>query len=419
MSGSDITARANAVKQRVALSALIGRRIKLVRAGREWKACCPFHNENTPSFTVNDDKGFYHCFGCGAHGDVIRFKMDHDGLAFLPALEELEQDAGLQAESAAVQRESARPTRQSSYIDSAIAAAAAWQMGQRARGTIAEAWLHARGIDPAASGALDVCRFHPNCPAALWRRWEQPIDARRHAPALITPILAIRGARGERALALRGVHLTFLSADGRGKAYFEPYRDRASGKLVHPAARMMWGSTMRAAVIIPARPIDAQGVELVQALHRLIDAQDSGPAVVAEGLESTLSLMARVATARIGFATLSLGNLQGVAAQNGPKHSVALWRIEGAREQAPFTVSNPGQVIVGVDADMKPTQPQWLQERRGAPAIKRGLTGMERAELCGALAAWHWRRAGAESVQVVRPRAGEDFNDADQRRARA
>ena len=55
-----------------ALSAVISPSVKLIRAGREWKACCPFHNEKTPSFTVNDDKGFYHCFGCGAHGDAIR-----------------------------------------------------------------------------------------------------------------------------------------------------------------------------------------------------------------------------------------------------------------------------------------------------------------------------------------------------------
>ena len=59
------------------------------QAGREWKACCPFHNEKTPSFTVNDDKGFYHCFGCGAHGDAIRFLTDHRGMPFMDAVKEL------------------------------------------------------------------------------------------------------------------------------------------------------------------------------------------------------------------------------------------------------------------------------------------------------------------------------------------
>ena len=70
------------LRLRTSLSSLIGRSVKLQKAGREFKACCPFHNEKTPSFTVNDEKGFYHCFGCGAHGDAIRFLTDARGLPF-------------------------------------------------------------------------------------------------------------------------------------------------------------------------------------------------------------------------------------------------------------------------------------------------------------------------------------------------
>ncbi len=77
------------------LSAVIAPSVKLIRAGREWKACCPFHNEKTPSFTVNDDKGFYHCFGCGAHGDAIRFLTDNRGMPFMDAVKELAAKAGL------------------------------------------------------------------------------------------------------------------------------------------------------------------------------------------------------------------------------------------------------------------------------------------------------------------------------------
>ncbi|MCP4001357.1 MAG: DNA primase [Gammaproteobacteria bacterium] len=64
-------------------------RIQLKKAGREYKACCPFHGEKTPSFTVSPEKGFYHCFGCGAHGTVIGFLMEHDRLEFVEAVEEL------------------------------------------------------------------------------------------------------------------------------------------------------------------------------------------------------------------------------------------------------------------------------------------------------------------------------------------
>ena len=88
------------LRARTLLSALIGKTTKLQRAGREWKACCPFHNEKTPSFTVNDDKGFYHCFGCGAHGDAIRWMTDQRGLPFMDAVKELAQAAGLEVPQA-------------------------------------------------------------------------------------------------------------------------------------------------------------------------------------------------------------------------------------------------------------------------------------------------------------------------------
>src|SRR4051812_41622203 len=84
------------LRLRTSLSALIGRSVKLQKAGREFKACCPFHNEKTPSFTVNDEKGFYHCFGCGAHGDAIRFLTDSRGLPFIDAVKELADQAGME-----------------------------------------------------------------------------------------------------------------------------------------------------------------------------------------------------------------------------------------------------------------------------------------------------------------------------------
>lgn len=83
------------LRLRVPLSDVVGKRVRLTRAGREYKACCPFHNEKTPSFTLNDEKGFYHCFGCGAHGDVIRFVMEHDNLPFIEAIEQLAALAGM------------------------------------------------------------------------------------------------------------------------------------------------------------------------------------------------------------------------------------------------------------------------------------------------------------------------------------
>ncbi len=85
----DLVARADIVE-------VINSRVPLKKAGREYKACCPFHGEKTPSFTVSPDKGFYHCFGCGAHGTAIGFLMEFDRLEFVEAIEELAQMLGLE-----------------------------------------------------------------------------------------------------------------------------------------------------------------------------------------------------------------------------------------------------------------------------------------------------------------------------------
>lgn len=83
------------LRQRVPLSDIIGKRVKLTRKGRRFSGLCPFHSEKTPSFSVVDDDGFYHCFGCGAHGDAISFLRETDGLEFMEAVERLADMAGL------------------------------------------------------------------------------------------------------------------------------------------------------------------------------------------------------------------------------------------------------------------------------------------------------------------------------------
>ncbi len=84
------------LRARLNVSDVVGKRVRITRAGREFKGCCPFHHEKTPSFYVNDDKGFYHCFGCGAHGSIIDFTMNHDNLSFIEAVESLAALAGMQ-----------------------------------------------------------------------------------------------------------------------------------------------------------------------------------------------------------------------------------------------------------------------------------------------------------------------------------
>jgi len=144
------------LRARTLLSAVIAPSIKLQKAGREWKACCPFHQEKTPSFTVNDDKGFYHCFGCGAHGDAIRFLTDSRGLPFIEAVKELAQKAGMEV-PAADPRAQEKAERATGLTD-VMAAAQKWfsDMLASSEGDQAREYLRKRGIDPAVTARFGL-----------------------------------------------------------------------------------------------------------------------------------------------------------------------------------------------------------------------------------------------------------------------
>ena len=136
------------LRARVTLSSVIGRTTRIVKAGREFKACCPFHNEKTPSFTINDEKGFYHCFGCGAHGDVIRWMTDQRGLSFIDAVKELASEAGMEVPAA--DPRAAKRAEQAATLHEVTAAAQAWFVEQLAgpEGARARAYLGTRGFSP-------------------------------------------------------------------------------------------------------------------------------------------------------------------------------------------------------------------------------------------------------------------------------
>ena len=83
------------LRARLSIVDVVSRRVPLVKKGQNYWGCCPFHNEKTPSFSVNEDKGFYHCFGCGEHGDIISFVMKSENIDFRAAITELAAAAGL------------------------------------------------------------------------------------------------------------------------------------------------------------------------------------------------------------------------------------------------------------------------------------------------------------------------------------
>ncbi len=133
---------------RIDLAELIGSRITLKKAGGNYKARCPFHDEKTPSFNVRPDKGFYHCFGCGAHGDAISFVREYDGLGFTDAVEELARRAGLEVP---YDQNAKQEMQQAKTLTDALDYANQFYQGalRGQQGKLAQDYLQQRGLDKA------------------------------------------------------------------------------------------------------------------------------------------------------------------------------------------------------------------------------------------------------------------------------
>ena len=138
------------LRARITLSSVIMRTEKLVKKGREWTACCPFHDEKTPSFYVNDQKQFYHCFGCGAHGDVISWMTEQRGLSFIDAIKELAAEAGM--EVPAPDPVAAKRAEKRAELIDVTTEAQDWFVEQLrgSAGREALAYLNRRGLKPEA-----------------------------------------------------------------------------------------------------------------------------------------------------------------------------------------------------------------------------------------------------------------------------
>jgi DNA primase len=144
------------LRERVLLSEIIRPYVKLTRKGREYQGLCPFHKEKTPSFSVKDDKRFYHCFGCGAHGDGVEFLMRHQGLGFLEAVETLARGAGL---AMPLQKEeSPHDRKQRDDLYAIHQEATSWFRSQLTsrEGQEAQAYLKRRGVSPEISQVFQL-----------------------------------------------------------------------------------------------------------------------------------------------------------------------------------------------------------------------------------------------------------------------
>jgi DNA primase len=350
------------IRARVPLGALIGRRVPLKKRGGEQLGLCPFHAEKTPSFTVVERKGFFHCFGCGAHGDHFAFVMRLEGVDFAGAVARLRGEAGLdelRRDPDQVARDRVRLARQQAELARreaererwrAESALSIWRRARPAGGTLVEAYLRSRGIEPAAIGGVPPSlRFDPEA--------THP-DTGEILPAMVA---GVQGAR-DRVVA---IHRTFLRADGGGKANVEP-------------AKMMLGPCWRGGVrFAPAGPVLAIG----------------------EGIETCLSVLQ--ALRRTGdmtpvWAALSLGNIAGGG--DGETHRRVRHPEKPDRwlPSAWPDLARPGllppegtrEVILLADADGDRATTEALLARAARRLQQRNLR-----------------------VRIARPPGGMDFND--------
>jgi len=167
----DLVARADIVE-------VIGRRVQLKKAGREFKACCPFHDEKTPSFTVSPSKGFYHCFGCGMHGTAVGFLMEYDHMSFVEAIESLASLMGVEVP----RDESDRPARRYDELFTLMSSVETHWQNCLKENTGAVDYLKQRGIDGATAKRFGI-GYAPD-------GWSNVLDKFGKTPEAIERLLA-------------------------------------------------------------------------------------------------------------------------------------------------------------------------------------------------------------------------------------
>jgi len=261
------------VKDRVGLVDVVGRRVKLVRKGREHLGLCPFHNEKTPSFTVNEDKGFYHCFGCGAHGDAISFVQNTQNLTFADAVAQLAGLAGLEM-PVETPEERAREERRLGLAE-AVDAASRWFADQlRApAGEAARRYLSGRGLDEQAIGHFRL-GFAP--------------DSRDALKSALT-------AQGFPADAL--IETGLLKQPDDGGAPYDLFRNRVMfpitdrrGRVVAFGARLLGDAKAAKYINSPDTPLFHKGRTLYNLDRATAAVRDGAFLLVAEGYMDVIAL---------------------------------------------------------------------------------------------------------------------------------
>jgi DNA primase len=280
------------LRSRISLSGLIARRVKLVRRGREFAGLCPFHHEKTPSFYVVEDKSFFHCFGCGAHGDAIGFSMRADNLDFIEAVEKLAGEAGLPVPLATPQ-ERERAQRQKTLLEATEAAAAFYEERLWAPGGVrAREYLQGRGLDPET-----IRRFRLGWAPDDRQALRRALNPEFSDPLLIETGLRRRPAEGEPSDYFRD-RLMFPISDRAGRVIAfggrvlgdgQPKYLNSPDSALFEKGRVLYGWSAARAAVIRDREADGPGAIVTEGYMDVIALHQAGFATAVAPLGTALT----------------------------------------------------------------------------------------------------------------------------------
>lgn len=314
------------VLDRSDIVAVIERYVPLKKAGANYQARCPFHNEKTPSFTVSPSKQFYHCFGCGAHGTAISFLMDHAGYAFIDAVKELAAQAGLQVPDDGMRRAPEEESRRDQMFQRMDVAARHYRQALRSAER-AIAYLKQRGL----SGET-AARFGLGHAADDWRPLAQAF-ASYDDPLLVEVGLVIEQA---------------------GKRY-DRFRDRVMfpirderGRVIAFGGRVL-GQGEPKYLNSPETPLYHKGRELYGLYEHRRAIQRDDRVVVVEGYMDVVMLD-----------------------QHGVDHAVATLGTAITPDQATRLLRLANQVIFAFDGDAAGRRAAWRALENSLPQARDG-----------------------------------------------
>ena len=270
------------IRSRIALTDVVGKQVTLTRKGSEHSGLCPFHNEKTPSFTVSENNGFYHCFGCGAHGDVISFVMNTEGLSFPETVERLAAEAGLEVpvETPAARAEAKRRADLYDVVEAACG------------------WFEAQLSEPAGQGALDYLRNRGlrDETIAQFRLGYAP-----NSGAGLTVTLKANGATEDQIL-----EAGLMRYPDDGRAPYPFFRDRVifpiadrRDRIIAFGGRLMGDAKAAKYVNSPDTPLFDKGRNLYNFGAARQASFDTGQLVVAEGYMDVIALSQAGITASV------------------------------------------------------------------------------------------------------------------------